>query len=54
MKVWKKLSQVSELWWGVFGLLIFITMVEVMHTTYHREAAPYCASVEAPQSRTSA
>ena len=45
--------RINELWLGVFGLLAFFIMIEVMHTNYHREAAPHCARVETPQSRTS-
>ena len=38
------LQGVSELWLGVYGLLAFFIMVEVMHTNYHRKAHPHCAS----------
>ena len=43
----------NELWLAVFGLLAIFIFIEVLHTRYHHKAAPYCASVEAPQSRTS-
>ena len=49
----KLLQEINELWLVVFGLLAFLIMVEVMHTKYHRKAAPHCASIEAPQRRTS-
>jgi len=49
----KKLSQLNEAWLGVFGLLAIFIMIEGMHTHYHHKAAPYCASIEAPQSRIS-
>ena len=45
--------KLNELWLAVFGLLAFFIFVEVLHTRYHHKAAPYCASGEAPQSRTS-
>jgi len=45
--------KVNELWLGVYGLLAIFIFIEVLHTNYHRKAAPYCASIEAPQSRTS-
>ena len=44
MNLWKKLSQVSELWLAVFGLLAILIMIEGLHTNYHHKAAPYCAS----------
>ena len=53
MNLWKKLSRVNELWLVVFGLLAVFIMIEASHTNYHRKANPYCASIEAPQSRTS-
>ena len=53
MNLWKKLSRVNEAWLGVFALLAIFIMIEGMHTNYHRKANPYCASIEAPQSRTS-
>jgi len=53
MNLWKKLSQVSELWLAVFGLLAILIMIEGLHTNYHHKAAPYCAKVETPQSRIS-
>mgnify|MGYP003127207386 CR=1 FL=1 len=43
----------NEVWLGIYGLLAFFILIQVLHTNYHRKAAPYCASVEAPQSRTS-
>ena len=43
----------NELWVGVFGLLSFFILIEVAHVRYHQKAAPYCASIETPQSRTS-
>jgi len=50
----KKLLQgVNEAWLAVFGLLAIFIMIEAMHTNYHRKAHPHCASIEAPQSRTS-
>ena len=51
--LWKKLSQVSEAWLAVFGLLAILIMIEGMHTNYHHKAAPHCAWVETPQSRIS-
>ncbi len=43
----------NEVWLGVYGLLAFFILIQVLHTNYHRKAAPYCAGIEAPQSRTS-
>ena len=43
----------NEAWLAVFGLLAIFIFIEGLHTRYHHKAAPYCASVEAPQSRTS-
>ena len=43
----------NEVWLGIYGLLAIFIMIQVLHTNYHRKAAPHCASVEAPQSRTS-
>ena len=37
-------ENLNELWLGVFGLLAFFTMVEVLHVHYHHKAAPHCAS----------
>jgi len=45
--------KVNELWLAVFGLLAIFIFIEALHTRYHHKAAPYCASIEAPQSRTS-
>ena len=34
----------NELWLAVFGLLAILILIEGLHTRYHHEAAPYCAS----------
>jgi len=43
----------NEAWLAVFGLLAIFIFIEVLHTNYHRKAAPYCARIETPQSRIS-
>ena len=50
LNLWKRLSQVSELWLAVFGLLAIILFIEVLHVNYHRQGKAW---LEAPQCRTS-